>query len=103
MANPPVNLLLRLKRYSPGPAAYLFGAVFLIRVVALSRLTLTPFLLPAGGDMHFYNDWAQRILAGGFTDQLAFYGLPLYAYLLAALLQVVWLQPIHSGTHPGVT
>lgn len=90
---PPVNLLLRLKRYSPGPAAYLFGAVFLIRVVALSRLTLTPFLLPAGGDMHFYNDWAQRILAGGFTDHLAFYGLPLYAYLLSLFYKLFGYNP----------
>src|SRR4051812_32058872 len=62
-------------------------------MVALSRLTLTPFLLPARGDMHFYNDWAQRILAGGFSDHLAFYGLPLYPYLLALFYKVFGYNP----------
>lgn len=88
-----MNPLLRLKRYSPGLAAYLFGTVFLIRVVALTRMTATPFLLPARGDMYFYNDWAQRILSGGLTDHLAFYGLPLYAYLLAFLYKVFGYNP----------
>ena len=79
LGNQLVNLLSRLQRYSPGPATYLFGGVFFLRVLALARLTSSPFLLPAQGDMHFYNDWAQRILAGQFTDHQAFYGLPLYA------------------------
>ena len=38
--------------------------------------------------MHFYDDWAQRIVNGQLTDHLAFYGLPGYAYLLAALYQI---------------
>ena len=92
-----MNLLLRLQRYSPGPAAYLFGAVFLLRVLALARLTSSPFLLPTQGDMHFYNDWAQRILAGQFTDHLAFYGLPLYAYGLALLYKVFGYNPFIPG------
>ncbi len=92
-----MNLFLRLKRYSPGPAAYLFGVVFLLRVLALARLTSSPFLLPAQGDMHFYNDWAQRILAGQFTDHLAFYGLPLYAYGLALLYKVFGYNPFIPG------
>ncbi|HEY2124592.1 MAG TPA: tetratricopeptide repeat protein [Chthoniobacterales bacterium] len=92
-----MNLLLRIQRYSPGPAAYLFGAVFLLRVFALARLTSSPFLLPARGDMHFYNDWAQRILSGQFTDHLAFYGLPLYAYGLALLYKVFGSSPFVPG------
>src|SRR2546430_15388101 len=43
--------------------------------------------------MHFYDDWAQRILSGQFTDHLAFYGLPGYAYLLAALYKLVSYGP----------
>jgi hypothetical protein len=43
--------------------------------------------------MHFYDDWAQRILNGQLTDHLAFYGLPGYAYLLAALYKVVGYGP----------
>ena len=67
------------------PAHYVFGGVLLIRVVVLARLTASPYLLPTRGDMHFYDDWAQRILNGQLTDHLAFYGLPGYAYLLGAL------------------
>jgi len=75
------------------PAHYVFGGVLLIRVVVLARLTASPYLLPTRGDMHFYDDWAQRILNGQLTDHLAFYGLPGYAYLLAALYKVVGYGP----------
>jgi Tfp pilus assembly protein PilF len=94
---PSVSLFLRIKRYSPSPAVYLFGAVFLVRMLALSRLTSSPFLVPAQGDMHFYNDWAQRILAGGFTDHRAFYGLPLYPYVLALLYKIFGFSPFIPG------
>jgi tetratricopeptide (TPR) repeat protein len=94
---PSVNLFLRLKRYSPGLAVYLFGTVFLVRMIALSRLTSSPFLVPAQGDMHFYDDWARRILAGSFTDYRAFYGLPLYAYTLALLYKVFGYSPFAPG------
>src|SRR2546430_384431 len=43
--------------------------------------------------MHFYDDWAQRILNCQLTDHLAFYGLPGYAYLLAALYKIVGYGP----------
>jgi hypothetical protein len=75
------------------PAHYVFGGVLLIRVVVLARLTASPYLLPTRGDMHFYDDWAQRILSGQFTDHLAFYGLPGYAYLLAALYKLAGYGP----------
>ena len=75
------------------PAHYVFAGVLLIRVVVLARLTLSPFLLPTRGDMHFYDDWARRIVSGQFTDHLAFYGLPGYAYLLAALYKLAGYGP----------
>jgi Tfp pilus assembly protein PilF len=73
--------------------AYIFMAVMLLRVIVLARLTNSPFLLPAHGDMHFYNDWALRILRGEWTDHLAFYGLPLYPYLLAGIYNVFGYNP----------
>lgn len=70
-----------------------FAFVFLIRLIALARLTSSPFLFPVGGDMHFYDDWAQEILRGRFTDHFAFYGLPLYAYALAFLYKLFGYNP----------
>lgn len=65
------------------PAVWVFAAVFLVRLIVLVRLTEAPSLLPAGGDMQFYQEWALRIAGGELTDYRAFYGLPLYPYLLA--------------------
>ena len=47
--------------------------------------------------MHFYNDWAQRILAGGMNDPGAFYGLPGYPYLLAILYKLFGFNPFIPG------
>lgn len=47
--------------------------------------------------MHFYDDWAQQILCGRFTDHMAFYGLPLYAYLLAFLYKIFGYSPFVPG------
>lgn len=47
--------------------------------------------------MYFYNDWALRILHGQWTDHLAFYGLPLYAYLLAGVYKVCGYTPFIPG------
>jgi tetratricopeptide (TPR) repeat protein len=80
-----------------GVAHYIFAAIFLLRLLALARLTASPFLLPSRGDMHFYNDWALRILQGQLTDHLAFYGLPLYAYLLAFLYKLFGYSPFVPG------
>ncbi len=74
-------------------AHYVFAGVLLIRVAVLARLTISPYLLPTHGDMHFYDDWAQRLLSGQLTDHLAFYGLPGYAYLLAALYKLAGYSP----------
>jgi Tfp pilus assembly protein PilF len=75
------------------PAHYVFAVVLLIRVAVLARLTGSPYLLPTRGDMHFYDDWARRILSGQLTDHMAFYGLPGYAYLLAAIYKLAGYGP----------
>ena len=83
-----VRFLKSAFRHPVGASHYIFVTVFLLRIVVLTRLTGSPFLLPMRGDMHFYDDWAQRILHGQLTDHLAFYGLPLYAYLLALIYKL---------------
>ena len=96
---------LLFRRQNPGSAGRglhrlgycVFALAFLVRVIALARLTSSPSLLPTSGDMHFYDDWARQIAHGRFTDQFAFYGLPLYAYLLALLYQIFGFNPFMPG------
>jgi len=95
--NSGVTFLKSAFRYSLGASHYIFVAVFLLRIVVLTRLAGSPFLLPMRGDMHFYDDWAQRILHGQLTDHLAFYGLPLYAYLLALIYKLAGYGPFVPG------
>jgi len=47
--------------------------------------------------MGFYADWAMRIAGGQLTDGQAFYGLPGYPYLLAAIFKVVGFDPFVVG------
>ena len=63
----------------------LWLAVFVVRLLLLARFAVSPDFIPNGDDMKFYDDWAQRILRGQWTDGQAFYGLPGYAYALALL------------------
>ena len=91
------HIARRIKEYSPTIGVYVFAGVFLLRIFVLFRLTASPFLLPSRGDMHFYNDWALRILHGQWTDHLAFYGLPLYAYLLAGIYKICGYTPFVPG------
>src|SRR5579864_3470335 len=84
-------------RFSIGWPHLIFAAIFSLRLVNLVRLANSPFLLPSRGDMHFYNDWAQRILSGELTGHLAFYGLPGYAYLLALLYKIFGYNPFVPG------
>jgi Tfp pilus assembly protein PilF len=79
------------------PEVCLFLGVFILRLFALVRLTDSQFLLPSGGDMQFYNDWALRILRGNWTEHTAFYGLPLYAYLLAGIYKMCGYTPFVPG------
>ena len=91
------RLTQRLFRLSPGLVHYLFAFVFLVRLIALTRLTSSPFLLPSGSDMHFYDDWAKQILHGQWTDHHAFYGLPLYPFLLAFFYRIFGYSPFVPG------
>ena len=76
---------------------YIFLGVFVFRLLVLVRLTGSQFLLPSSGDMFFYNDWALRILRGNWTEHTAFYGLPLYAYLLAGIYKICGYSPFVPG------
>jgi hypothetical protein len=91
------DIVRRIKEYSPSLGVYVFAGGFLLRLFVLFRLTASPFLLPSRGDMYFYNDWALRILHGTWTDHLAFYGLPLYAYLLAGIYRICVSTPFIPG------
>src|SRR6267378_2721534 len=84
-------------RFSLGLGHLVFLGVFALRLWALIRLTHSPLLLPTGGDMHFYNDWAREILRGQFNQALAFYGLPGYAYLLAFFYRIFGENPFVPG------
>src|SRR5260370_12262147 len=84
-------------RLSLGFGHLIFLGVFLLRLGAVLRLTHSSLLLPSRGDMHFYNDWAKDILHGQFTQHLAFYGLPRYAYLLAFLYKLFGENPFVPG------
>jgi tetratricopeptide (TPR) repeat protein len=75
------------------PAHYVFAAVLVVRLFVLGRLAGSAFLMPTRGDMHFYDEWAQKIVGGQFTDHQAFYGLPGYAYLLATLYELCGYGP----------
>lgn len=79
------------------PGRYVFAAVFVVRLVVLIRLASSPLLLPSGSDMQFYDDWAKQILHGHWTDYHAFYGLPLYPFLLAFLYRIFSYSPFVPG------
>jgi hypothetical protein len=64
-----------------------------MRCTVLSQLTFSSLFLPSRGDMHFYDDWARRLLTGQWTNHLAFYGLPGYAYLLALIYKIFGYAP----------
>ena len=75
------------------PASYVFAGGFLVQLVILFRVADSPLFLPTHGDMAFYNDWARRILVGRGGERLAFYGLPGYAYGLAAIYYLFGYNP----------
>ena len=84
-------------RFPLGPGYLIFLLAFGLRLGALVRLTHSSLLIPSRGDMHFYNDWARQILHGQFSQPLAFYGLPGYAYLLAGLYKIFGENPFIPG------
>ncbi|MEY2543396.1 MAG: hypothetical protein QOE81_857 [Verrucomicrobiota bacterium] len=93
----PVKIDPPAGRFSLGLGHLIFFGVFVLRLWALVRLTHSSLLLPIRGDMHFYNDWARAILHGQFSQHLAFYGLPGYAYLLAFLYKLFGENPFIPG------
>src|ERR1041385_3871033 len=96
----PIRLSDRIRKLGPdslGPVHFLFAAVFLFRLVVLLRLATSPLLLPSGSDMQFYDSWAKQMLHGHWTDHQAFYGLPLYPFLLAVLYRTFGYSPFVPG------
>ena len=97
IASSRLSIFRKLWPDSLGAIHYLFAAVFLVRLVVLIRLAASPLLLPTGSDMHFYDEWAKQILHGQWTDHQAFYGLPLYPFLVALLYRVFGYGPFVPG------
>ena len=71
------------------PTLWLFLFAFAVQLLVLVRFSKSVHFLPDSDDMKFYNDWALRIAHGQWTDHKAFYGLPGYAYCLAAIYGLV--------------
>ncbi len=94
---------LSLKRWKVAPVVAVFLAALVVRLWVLCRAADTPEFLPDQGDMKFYSDWARRIAGGTLTDHRAFYGLPGYAYFLAAIYKVVGFQPYVAALCQVVT
>ena len=92
-----VKSLGRFAKHSIGLSHYIFAAVLFLRLIVLARLSASAFLIPSSGDMQFYNEWARHILNGQWTDHHAFYGLPLYPYLLAFLYKIFGYSPFLPG------
>jgi tetratricopeptide (TPR) repeat protein len=93
----PLSIRRKVWPESLGTGHYIFAAVLLVRLVVLIRLASSPLLLPTGSDMHFYDEWAKQILHGHWTDHQAFYGLPLYPYLIALLYRLFGYGPFVPG------
>jgi hypothetical protein len=75
-----------------------FVLAFAIRLLVLIQFSQSPHFVPDGDDMKFYSDWALRITHGQWTDHKAFYGLPGYAFCLAAIYKVSGgLDPFAAG------
>ena len=83
----------KLLRSPTAGAAIVFLAALAARLYVLGQLVNSPYFLVTGGDMEFYHRWALRVLAGEWTDHQAFYGLPLYAFLLAGLYGSFGINP----------
>jgi hypothetical protein len=92
-----LSILRKLWPDSLGAAHYIFAAVFLVRLIVLIRLPSSPLFLPTGSDMHFYDEWAKQILHGHWTDHQAFYGQPLYPFLIALLYRLFGYGPFVPG------
>lgn len=79
------------------PEWWLAATALWVRLVVLGRFGASPHFWPSTDDMKFYADWATRIAQGQWTDGQAFYGLPGYAYCLAAMFHLVGVNPMFVG------
>ena len=87
-----------LQTLRAAPAFAIFLLAFAIRLLVLIRFSNSPHFIPDGDDMKFYSDWALRITHGQWTDHQAFYGLPGYAFCLAAIYKLSGgLDPFAAG------
>ena len=92
----PPPFLKSASRFSPALA--LFALTFAVRLLVLVRFSHSIHFLPDSDDMKFYSEWALRIAHGEWTDGKAFYGLPGYAYVLAAIYTVTGgFNPFAAG------
>lgn len=64
-----------------------------VRVVALSQMTATPYLTIDTIDARGYQVWAADILAGNWIPARHFYQSPLYAYYLAVVTAIFGASP----------
>ncbi len=92
-----LSILRKLWPESLGAAHYIFAAAFLVRLIVLIRLASSPLFLPTGSDMRFYDEWAKQILHGQWTDHQAFYGQPLYPFLIALIYRLFGYGPFVPG------
>ena len=88
------------------PAFLVFALTLAWRLIALGRLSHSPYAVPVTSDMKFYYDWALRIAGGQWTDFHGFYGEPLYAYLLAGIFalggySLVWIGLVQAIVDAG--
>lgn len=79
------------------PECWVIVVALVVRLLVLSRFAASPHFWPASDDMKFYADWATRISQGQWTDGQAFYGLPGYAFCLAAIFSIVGVSPLIVG------
>src|SRR5256714_10699918 len=73
--------------------AAVFVVALVIRVVALTQMTATPYLQIDTIDAKGYQVWAEQILAGEWLPGRHFYQSPLYAYYLAAVYALFGRSP----------
>ena len=73
---------------SPRAFAVALMLAVVLRIVHLAAFSATPFALAPVLDHQAYDQWAQRIAAGGWIGTGVFWVDPLYAYWLAILYSV---------------
>lgn len=65
--------------------AILIAAALSVKIAFVQALSGSIFAVPCTLDEQYYDRWAQQISSGAVVGKNAFYGLPLYPYLMGAL------------------